>query len=178
MSSSRQPASKRARVDKPELHQFSTIRCPAFVAVILSMLAAACSDGAEPSAETQYLETMVVPKIELWAKDNSELFPFAFTTRERSYDKVCLVPGYWGLASLEKLADEPIKRYHSSFGDSVPENFAAVVALKDGNAHAALIRSRRIGLGAAPGKYCVPATHARLRRQKGLGGYTPTAILE
>lgn len=136
-----------------------------------------CVDTVSPSAESQYLEKTVVPKIELWVKGNSETFPFAFAAAERHYDKICLLPQYWSLNSLKKLADEPIQRYHSSFGNSVPENYGALVAVKDGNAHAALIHLQKIGLGTRSDG-CLSAPQAQLRRVRNPLKYTDTAILE
>lgn len=146
-------------------------------AVAACILLLGCIDSARPSADTQYLEKTVVPKIEVWAKSNSETFPFAFAAAERHYDKICLLPQYWSLSSLEKLADEPIQRYHSSFGNSVPENYGALVVLREGNAHATLIHLRKIGLGTRRHK-CLSAPQAKLRRVRHPLKYTDTATLE
>lgn len=141
------------------------------------LLLLGCDDTARPSTETQYLEKTVVPKIEDWAEGSSEIFPLSFAAIERHYDKLCLLPQYWSLESIEKLTDEPIQRHHSSFGNSVPENYGALVAVKDGNVHAALIHLRKIGLGARRDK-CLSANQAQLRRVRNPLNYTDTAILE
>lgn len=134
-------------------------------------------DATRPSEETQYLEQKVVPKIETWDEGNSETFSFAFAAEERRYDILCIIPQYWSLDSIEKVSGRKIKKYYSTFGNSIPENYGALVVVRNGNAHAALIDMRKIGLGAS-GDKCLPAPRAKLRRTRNPLNYTDTAILE
>lgn len=131
-----------------------------------------------PSEETAFLDREVIPQIVKWASGTAETFPFSDFARSRGYDKVCLLDQYWPLRMIGK-GFGPIDDYHSTFGNSVPENFVALVAIRKGVAHAALVDSTKISLGVVPAKLCGSAVKTVLRREPRPQQWsTPSAILE
>lgn len=134
-----------------------------------------CSAQTVPSEETDFLEQQVVPSIVHWANGNSSSFSFSQLSRERDYDKICIVPQEWSLSSLELT--NPVKSYQSSFGMKVPEDYSALVAISNLNAHAALINLDAVGTGVFPKRPCMRAAKAQLRRYLTRNHTIPQAVL-
>lgn len=134
--------------------------------------------ASRPSEETAFLDRKVIPQIVKWASGTTETFTFTEFAQVRGYDKVCLLDQNWPLRMIGK-GFGPIDAYHSTFGNSVPENSVALVAIRKGVAHAALVDSTKISLGVVPAKLCGSAAKTVLRREPRPQQWsTPSATLE
>jgi hypothetical protein len=130
-----------------------------------------------PSEETAFLDREVIPQIIKW-KAGTETFSFSRFAEFRGYEKICLLDQY---GSLDMIGREigPIDRYRSTFGNYVPENFVALVAIRKRVAHAALLNSTKISLGVLPRKRCGSAGKTMLKRVPPSHEWsTPSAVLE
>ena len=157
---------------------FNLARIGSVVAACLLLAGCGARVASGPSEETAYLDSEVVPLIVKWGSEATETFPFARFARLRGYDKICLLDQYWSLDSIGQ-GFGPIDGYHSTFGNAVPENFVALVAVRKRVAHAALVDSRKIALGVKPAKLCGRAGKTVLRREARPQQWsTPSARLE
>jgi hypothetical protein len=160
-------------------HQFRRGKLLGYAAAACLVLAGCDSIVASgPSEETAFLDREVIPQIVKWGSGTAENFHFSDVVEARGYDKVCLLDQYWSLHMIGK-GFGPIDTYHSTFGNSVPENYVAVIAIRKSVAHAALLDSTKISLGAVPGKLCGNPAKTVLKREPRLHEWsTPSAILE
>lgn len=107
---------------------------------LLGLVTVLCScSPVEKSAESEFLQKSVAPQIGQWAAGPEATFSLATISLDRGYDAFCLAPEYYPLSSVEKHVSTPIVDYHSNFGRHIPEMRMALVALRGGSAHAALL---------------------------------------
>ena len=130
-----------------------------------------------PSAETAFLDREVIPKMIKWWQGTAETFSLSSVAAVRDYDKICLIGEYWGLEMVGK-GFGPVDSYHSTFGNPVPENFFAVVVIRKRVAHAIHVPVTNVDVGVIPGKLCVSAEKAVLRRTVRPPDTKPYALLE
>lgn len=116
----------------------------------------------QPSAETRFLETDLIPRLLRWKAGPEQGFAFRDLARSRGYEFICLVRDY-SMLDQGLRGGPPIDRYATSFGLYIPENHTAFVVTRGREAHAVLVRNADIALGGVTAdRRCVPAAQAIL----------------
>lgn len=135
------------------------------LAVISLMGFAVACDLAEPSAQSKQLERVVIPRIADWSHGDDEVLRIASLSDFRAGDAVCLVNEYNPLNDIERTdVVGEVTRYHSSFGDHVPENQVALIVVLGQGAHAAVLPRKGAFTNIRWRTKCVNARKAILRR--------------
>lgn len=133
--------------------------------------------SAGPSAETEFLEKQVRPQlVQWWDLEAAETLPLKPILGDRGYDELCLVPGENYLDKIE-TKERTISIYHSSSGMGVPDGSVALVAVRDGIAHAVVITQVDMLLSAQDGRLCRQPERSRITRKSYPGTRSTVAIL-
>ena len=144
--------------------------------IILGVGLCGCSRWDGVSEDSTLLDRVIAPRVVPWAKGSEETLSLAQISRQRGYDLFCVVPEYHPLDWLKKTT--PITSYHSKFGVRVPENRLAIVAVRAGSAHAALVDTLDFSMNIIPTQPCVDAGEAHFRRAGKSEFGTPEIWLE
>ena len=137
---------------------------PSVAVALLAAGLAGCARVEEASPDALYLERTLLPQIVKWAYGDVPTLPLAPLVKGRGYDHICVVLAYRNLRDIPGKTGIEIERYHSAFGTSVPDGSAALVAVKDGDAHAARIDTGTIFLTVNPDVLCYQTSDAVLSR--------------
>ncbi len=104
----------------------------------LIMLAACTPQPQNPSPESKFLQSQLVPAINSWAKSNSQEMRLFAIPAVRSFDYLCIVPEYQDHSKIE--SELPVVReYRGRAGHLVPEMRMALVGTKGATAHVGYI---------------------------------------
>jgi hypothetical protein len=135
--------------------------------VALSLLVAACSpyDSQGPSADTEFLESRVLPRILQWAKGSEPELRLAPLIEGRGYDRICSVRPYNGLDLIDGKAAAPIKTFHSRFGRHFKNGHSALVVTSGNDAHAVWVPDGKLYLGANRDAPCFQISDSTLVRE-------------
>ncbi|HYW17668.1 MAG TPA: hypothetical protein VE891_16125 [Allosphingosinicella sp.] len=164
--------------NKPVAH-FGGRPASIWLAMVACLILPGCGAIAVSGAseETAYLDREVIPQIIKW-RAGTESFSFARFAKLRNYEKICLLGQYGSLDMIGREV-EPLDSYYSTFGAYVPENFIAVVAIRNRTAHAALLELGTFDIGIVPAKRCGNAEKTVLRRVAPEHEWSsPSALLE
>lgn len=146
------------------------------VVLPLALALVACAPRPQnPSPESKFLQSQLVPAMNQWSKTSSPVMPLNEIAEIRSFDYLCAVPEYQDHSSIE--AELPnVKNYRGSTGEMVPETRIAVIGVKGNAAHVAYLRRNPLTIyGHA--RRCYRASHAVLQRQRRQGTNLPWASL-
>ena len=148
------------------------------VALLIScQLSVGCSIN-DPSTVSNKLETEIVPKIIQWSKTEHSLLDLSTILRAERIDAVCIVPDYNSIDKVGSNAIGNVTIYHSSFGKSIPEGSFAMVLVRKGAAHAALIHMNHMNFDISFDGKCVDARRAILERSGESMNRIPVISLE
>ena len=144
------------------------------MAVSVAFLVGACED-IKPSAESENLQKVAVPILEAWSRGQESNLNLSNIPAIRRSDRVCLVPEYQCIGDFIETSTN-INAYSSSSGRCVPENRVAILVIRAGHGHAAIM-DRSGAFANTPSKItCVRSSIAFL--QRGVSQYSPTTVLE
>lgn len=116
------------------------------------------------SEDSEFLQRQVVPRVVSWAKGGAAELRLDPLVGARGYDEICVVGEYTSLDVLDREGVAELKRVRSDFGSYVPESNTALIGIRDGEAHVALVRRSEVFLPGNEKRPCVPAARAKLRR--------------
>jgi hypothetical protein len=135
--------------------------------VALSLLLAACSpyNTEGPSADTEFLESRVLPRILQWAKGDEPELRLAPLIEGRGYDRICSVRPYDGLDLIDGKASAPIKTFHSRFGSVFKNGHSALIVTRKNDAHAIWVPDGELHMGASRAVPCHPIQGSTLVRE-------------
>ena len=136
-----------------------------------------CAPKPTPSDDSRYLAEQIVPRLISWAKGSGLSLDLSKMIAGKSYDDICFVVEYSSLKIIEQSLGSKVATYHGDFGRYVPELKWAIVAVKDGEAHAALGDGATLNINMVPGRLCTSANRAILVRLDKPDTTIPTARL-
>lgn len=118
----------------------------------------------EHSPQSEILQSNVAAQILAWSDSEADTLDLAKLEGLKGFDHVCYVWQYQPLRRIEERVG-PIDKYYSRYSyHYVPENWVALIGVRDRTAHVARIRIGNFSIGGSTLKGCAPVRSAMLKK--------------